>query len=104
MIDGNDKCRSDIKEESISRAVPTVDAWRSVHVADAGPQIIIAGDKSQRRRRPQADQAHLVDKGVLRQAAAKDQGAERHQLQGGLPFSERADRYGHLQPGDGKRA
>src|SRR6185369_13524562 len=66
-------------------------ALGSVHVAETGPEIIVARDEGEGGREPKANEAQEVDPRLPGQGSAENQGAERDQLEGGLPFGEPAD-------------
>ena len=63
-------------------------SWRplSIHVLEANPQIVIPGNHCQSRRGPQADQPNLMNPIFLRERAAQDQRAKRHELEGRIPL------------------
>ena len=59
-----------------------------IHMLEADPQVIPAGDQRQHRRAPQGRDADLVNPVLQRRRARQDQRAQRHQLQRGLPLGE----------------
>src|SRR3546814_10156582 len=67
-------CRS-FREPRRNRECPRA---ASVHVFEAGAQIIPAGDQRQHRRRPQAGKAHIVDPGPDLQRSGKQKRAQRN--------------------------